>query len=102
MSKQPLKDLAQVVRSKNAGPFEITFDMIFPDQPTYERVKTSNVITKETIANLYQIHLEDIVELVYFDQAYAINFRLNELFPQERLENEIPMVHSSTLHFSNL
>jgi Domain of unknown function (DUF4387) len=76
VSKQPLKDLAQVVRSKNAGPFEITFDMIFSDQPTYERVKMSNVITKETIANLYQIHLEDIVELVYFDQAYAIKFTI--------------------------
>ncbi|MDR5825961.1 DUF4387 family protein, partial [Caballeronia sp. LZ043] len=28
-----LRELAKVVRSKNSGPFEITFDVIF-DEPT--------------------------------------------------------------------
>ena len=25
----PLRELAQVIRSKNAGPFELTFDILF-------------------------------------------------------------------------
>jgi len=43
-------DLASVIRSKNAGPFELTFDIIFKDKETYEKVKKTKVITKELIA----------------------------------------------------
>lgn len=71
-----LKDLARVIRSKNAGPFELTFDIMFEDLTTYERVKASNILTKETIANLYKIDPKNIIELVYFDQAYAIKFTI--------------------------
>ena len=33
-----LQNLAKVIRSKNAGPFEITFDVIFDEAAVYERV----------------------------------------------------------------
>ena len=36
---KPLVDLAQVIRTKNAGPFELTIDIIFKDRETYERIK---------------------------------------------------------------
>ena len=45
-------NLASVIRSKNAGPFEVTFDIIFKDKETYEKVKKTKVITKELIAKL--------------------------------------------------
>ena len=48
-----VKDVASVIRSKNAGPYELTFDLMFPDEETYEQVKHS--ITKEKIAALYKI-----------------------------------------------
>ena len=41
MSEVPLRELAQVIRSKNAGPFELTFDIIFDRQAAYEEVKKS-------------------------------------------------------------
>ena len=44
-------DLVKVIRSKNAGPFELTFDIIFKDKLTYEKVKKSKVITKELLPN---------------------------------------------------
>ena len=33
-----LRDLAKVIRSKNSGPFEITFDVIFAESAPYELV----------------------------------------------------------------
>ena len=45
-----LIELAKVVRSKNAGPFEITFDIMFDDRAKYERVKKAGVINAQAIA----------------------------------------------------
>ena len=39
-----LKELAKVIRSKNSGPYEITFDIMFPNKENYERVKNSGVL----------------------------------------------------------
>ena len=47
----PLRDIAKVVRSKNAGPFEITLDIIFKSREDFDAVKKSGVITKELISS---------------------------------------------------
>src|SRR5680860_1858471 len=65
-------DLASVIRSKNAGPFELTFDIIFKDKKTYEKVKKTKVITKELIAKLYHVPIEKVLHFVEFDPANAI------------------------------
>lgn len=67
-----LYDIAKVIRSKNAGPFSITLDVLFENAETYRKVKEANLINKPLIAKLYQIPEESITELVYFDQAYGI------------------------------
>ncbi|MBR4939765.1 MAG: DUF4387 family protein, partial [Burkholderiaceae bacterium] len=36
MEKHALIDIASVIRSKNSGPYELTFDVIFKDFETYE------------------------------------------------------------------
>ncbi|KAF4809115.1 hypothetical protein CGCSCA5_v011778 [Colletotrichum siamense] len=66
-----MRDVASVVRSKNSGPFELTFDIMFDDEKHYQRVKRANVLTNETIKKLYQIRDEDIVVNMYFDPALA-------------------------------
>lgn len=66
-----MRDVASVVRSKNSGPFELTFDIMFDDEKHYQRVKKANVLTNETIKKLYQIKDEDIVVNMYFDPALA-------------------------------
>ena len=33
-----LVDLAKVLRSKNSGPFELTLDILLPDEASYRRV----------------------------------------------------------------
>lgn len=67
-----LKDVANVIRSKNAGPFELTLDMLLKDQETFEKMRASDIINKKVIAQLYKIPEEDVLSIVYFPNALAI------------------------------
>ncbi len=67
----PLKDLAKVIRSKNAGPFEITFDVMFDDPKIYGRVRDSGILTRERLAGLYRIDDADITYCDFFEPALA-------------------------------
>ena len=51
---QKLSELAKTIRSKNAGVDLITFDIIFSDRATYERVKRARVLTRESVQRLYR------------------------------------------------
>lgn len=48
------KDAVYILRSKSAGLFQITFDMIFQSPDLHVSDKTQKVITKERIAALYK------------------------------------------------
>jgi hypothetical protein len=71
-----LADLAKTIRSKNAGVDKITFDVIFRDRETYERVCRSRVLTRETVCALYNIPDSRISDFVEFDPAFAIKFTI--------------------------
>lgn len=77
-----LKDLAQVIRSKNSGPFEITFDVMFADPATYRRVEHSGVLTRALVCRLYGVADEDIVALLFFAPALAFKFTLRRSWAQ--------------------
>lgn len=77
-----LKDLAQVIRSKNSGPFELTFDVMFPDAAAYERAERSGVLSRELVCRLYGVPPEDIVALLFFRPALAFKFTLRRGWPQ--------------------
>jgi hypothetical protein len=49
-----LEDIARVIRSKNAGPFCLTLDVLFGDEPSYRRVLEAGAITREKMAALYR------------------------------------------------
>ncbi len=66
-----LIDLAKVVRSKNAGPFELTFDIMFDDSAKYEHVKKSGVINAHRIAEIYGVRLDDVLVCRPYDPAVA-------------------------------
>jgi hypothetical protein len=74
MESRKLSELAKTVRSKNAGVDKITFDIIFPDRETYEAVRRSRVLTRQTVARLYGIPEARISDFVEFDPACAIKF----------------------------
>jgi hypothetical protein len=50
-----LRDLAKVCKSKNAGPFEITLDIMFEDDATFERVRATGVLNAALFARLYGV-----------------------------------------------
>lgn len=55
-----LGELARLIRSKNAGPFELTFDIMFEDQASFERVRRSGRLSKELVSRLYRVPVEDV------------------------------------------
>ena len=67
-----LKDIANVIRSKNAGPFELTFDVLLKDEEMFDKIRKADVINKKVIADLYRIPEEDVISIVYFPNAKAI------------------------------
>ena len=71
-----LSELATVIRSKNAGPFELTMDIVFPDYETYLQVKNTNVISEDKICKLYGITPEQLLRLVWFEAAHAVKITL--------------------------
>lgn len=81
MRTMKLIDLAKTIRSKNAGTDRITFDIIFREKENYELVKNSGVLTKTTIAKLYDVDLDRITDFVEFDPAYAIKFTISRVNP---------------------
>jgi hypothetical protein len=70
-----LSQCASLIRSKNAGPFALTFDVMFSSAPAYERVKRSGVLTAERFAELYGVPVKD-VDAFECDQALAFKFSI--------------------------
>lgn len=67
-----LKDVANVIRSKNAGPYELTLDVILKDREMFDKIKAAGIINSDAIARLYKIPTEDVLSIVYFPNALAI------------------------------
>lgn len=67
-----LRDVASVIRSKNAGPFELTLDVLLKDDETFEMLRKADVINVKSIAKLYKIPETDVIGIVYFPNARAI------------------------------
>ena len=78
-------DIASVIRSKNSGPYELTFDVIFKDFDLYNAARDARVITEELFASLYKIDKKDIINIVYFDPAKAIKVTIVRPIPSGAL-----------------
>ena len=76
-----LKELARTIRSKNAGSFMITVEIIFDDPDKYFTIKDKKLITRATIADAYKISLESIEDFVYYDPGLGIKANFRRLIP---------------------
>lgn len=65
-----LKDIAKACKSKNAGPYELTLDIMFADAATFDKVKKTGVISPALIARLYRVPVESVV-FTEFPPAHA-------------------------------
>jgi len=101
--KYKLIELADVIRSKNSGPYELTFDIIFKSERIYKRVIKSGAINKSSFAALYNIYPEDIMEIIHFDPAKAIKITIaRPVCSGALIETDVygAQQHAPLMHFS--
>jgi hypothetical protein len=81
-----LGELAKLIRSKNAGPFSLTFDMMFEEEATYRRVVASGVLTRERFAAIYRVPAEKVLFFAH-DAARAIKISIPRPYVQCDLDD---------------
>ena len=70
-----LWELTKLIRSKNSGPFELTFDVIFKDRAGYEKVRDAKLINAQWFAKTYRLTPE-VVQVIEYDAANAIKITI--------------------------
>ena len=65
-----LVDLARVIRSKNAGPTQLTIDIMLGDQAAFNLASMSPNLTKKEIARRYKLSPSQ-VEIIPYPPANA-------------------------------
>ena len=80
-ASRKLSEIAKTIRSKNAGVDKITFDVIFPDRVTYDRVRDSGVLSRKAVCRIFGIDPALISDHVEFDPALAIKFTIYRRMP---------------------
>lgn len=70
-----LAELSSLIRSKNAGPFVLTFDILFPDEASYVRVRRSGLLNAGRFAALFRLPIEQ-VRFFECDNARAFKFTI--------------------------
>lgn len=71
MAAARLADLAVIIRSKNAGPYRLTFDVLLPDAATFQRVRASGVLARESVARALSLRHADVTSLFELESAHA-------------------------------
>jgi len=80
-----LVDITDIIRSKNAGPYELTFDIMFKSVEWFEKVCRAKVINEALICEKYKITSEDIISIVEFAPAKAIKVTIKRAIPSGSL-----------------
>ena len=71
-----LRDYASIIRSKNAGPYRLTFDILFRDDASFAAVCESQAVTKENVARAYRVPIDQVSSLFVVPMGRAIKVTL--------------------------
>lgn len=55
-----LWQFTKLIRSKNAGPFELTFDIMFKDEASFRKVIGSGTLSADLIARIYKVERKHV------------------------------------------
>ncbi len=77
-----LIDIANILRSKNAGPLYITFDLMFDEKEKMQMVL--NRLKKEQIAKAYNVELSEITII-----PYEIVNSIKITFPRKHISGSV-------------
>ena len=73
-----LYDVALALRSKNAGPYTLTIDIVLPSEECMWRVY--RVLTRELVASIYRVD-PGVVEVVAYPPGRAVKVNLPRRVP---------------------
>ncbi|RZT94493.1 uncharacterized protein DUF4387 [Advenella incenata] len=60
-----IRELASICKSKNAGPFDLTIDVMFDSEEMFDRVERTGVLNAALFAKLYQVPEQDVLFTPY-------------------------------------
>jgi hypothetical protein len=80
-----LWEVAKLIRSKNAGPWELTIDIMFGNQQDYDRVAASNIANPDTYAGIYHLPSSEI-RVFKHEMALALKVSLPRPTPAGGLQ----------------
>ncbi|MCL2753315.1 MAG: DUF4387 domain-containing protein [Defluviitaleaceae bacterium] len=71
-----LIDQVDVVRSKNSGPYELTFDIMFKDKGHFDAFVDKQVMTEAVFAQLYGINVDMVKSVISFAPSKAVKITI--------------------------
>ena len=77
-----LIDYTKILRSKNAGPLFITFDLIFPDGESFEKIK--GLLTKEMVSKAYDVPAQQI-DIIFYKVVNSMKIT----FPRKNISGSL-------------
>ncbi|KAK5999193.1 hypothetical protein PT974_01584 [Cladobotryum mycophilum] len=76
ISPKTISDVSRVLRSKNAGPYEITIDVMFATEEIYRKIYNSDLLSVENVIKALGITREDIIWMGFFKPALAFKITI--------------------------
>ncbi|MBI4337527.1 MAG: DUF4387 family protein [Chloroflexi bacterium] len=69
-----LADLAYMLRSRKVGHHSFEVDVIFRDAAAYQRVVDADILSRESIARLYNTDESSVLAVEAFDAGKTVHF----------------------------
>jgi hypothetical protein len=82
----PLGQLARLIRSKNAGPWTLTIDVMLRDSQTYGRVVASGVLAAERVGPLLGVDPQSI-DVFHYAPANTVKLSFPRRVPNGHPED---------------
>lgn len=82
-----LTDIAGVIRSKNAGPYQLTFDIIFDDEDLFNRTVNGGSFNSKEMARIFDIAEEKILGIHPYPPANAIKITIERNYSSGSLKD---------------
>jgi len=79
--KRSILEVARVIRSKNAGPYELTLDILFKRRRDFELCRKRRWITGAKIARLYGVPRSHILKVIWFEPSHAVKITMKRRIP---------------------
>ena len=71
-----LREVVKVIRSKNAGPFLLTFDVFFSSREHFDRAYASQAFDAKAAARAFNLEPDQILGFKYYPFAAAVKFTI--------------------------